>query len=212
MSSIISLSKRVLLPLLLALTLNTTSANAGVGEPILQSADRSLFKFFGVEKGDTTLLQESRLVLRPETPYLSEVTQLRVRLDDGGKLQRMELWMDKEFMELEWVRAYDVALFFVDAAVIPADMDIMKQFRTELEYPQDKEVIYKMPVPEMPEQSSRAYMAFRGDVRSFEQKLTNSTLRIENTEVGGKAWVRMIIVDDDAPVLSSLGKGARYKI
>jgi glycine cleavage system H lipoate-binding protein len=187
---------------------------AGVGDGLTESTDKEIFKFFGVDAADPLLKEEARLVLRPETPYLSEVTQLRVRVNDQGKVERMELWMDSQFMQDEWVRAYDLATWFLGASVPEADAEDVRLFRLELEYPQDKDIYYKdMTVPtEVPKTASRAYSAFKGEVASYEQKLTGATLRIENTEIAGKKWIRMIVLDQKAPNISQLSKGSKYKI
>lgn len=187
---------------------------AGVGEDLDKATDQQLFKFFGVQTDDPLLKQESRLVLRPETPYLSEVTQLRVRVNDKGKVERMELWMDAEFLKDEWVRAYDLAAWFLGASIPEDHAEDVRSFRLELEYPQDKDIYYKdMTVPsDVPKESSRAYQAFKGEVRSYEQPLDRSTFRIENTEIAGRQWVRMIVLDQNAPNISQLSKGAKYKI
>lgn len=216
MLSIISRLKKTLLLGLLGLSLSAAPSQvlAGVGDDLGRTTDQQLFKFFGLDSHDPELKAESRLVLRPETPYLSEVTQLRVRLNEQGKVERMELWMNTEFLKDEWVRAYDLATWFLGAAVPEANADDVRSFKLELEYPQDKEIFYKdMTVPsDVPKESSKAYQAFKGEVRSFEQPLANSTLRIENTEIAGKGWVRMIVVDQNAPAISQLSKGAKYKI
>jgi hypothetical protein len=216
MLSIISRLKKILLLSVLGLSLSLApnSLMAGVGDDLTQSTDQELFKFFGVDAKDPSLKEEARLVLRPETPYLSEVTQLRLRVNDKGKVERMELWMDSQFMQDEWVRAYDLAAWFLGAAVPEADAEDVRLFRLELEYPQDKEIYYKdMNVPsEVPKTPTRAYSAFKGDVQSFEQKFASATLRIENTEIAGKKWVRMIALDQNAPNISQLSKGSKYKI
>ena len=216
MLSIISRLKRIFLLSLLALSFSITPSTllAGVGDNLGKSTDQELFKFFGLKANDPALKAESRLVLRPETPYLSEVTQLRVRLNDKGEVERMELWMDAEFLKDEWVRAYDLATWFLGAAVPEANAEDVRLFRLELEYPQDKDIYYKdMTVPsDVPKESSKAYQAFKGEVRSFEQPLATSTFRIENTEIAGRGWVRMIVLDQNAPNITQLSKGAKYKI
>jgi hypothetical protein len=216
MLSIISRLKQTLLLSLLALSLSIAQSTsfAGVGDDLEKTTEQQLFKFFGLRGADPSLKEESRLVLRPETPYLSEVTQLRVRVNDKGKVERMELWMDSEFLKDEWVRAYDLAAWFLGAAVPEANAEDVRLFRLELEYPQDKEIYYKdMTVPsDVPKESSKAYQAFKGEVRSFEQPLASSTFRIENTEIAGRAWVRMIVLDQNAPNITQLSKGAKYKI
>jgi hypothetical protein len=216
MLSIISRLKKILLLSLLGFTLSTapTNAVAGVGDDLDRTADQQLFKFFGVQSDDPMLKQESRLVLRPETPYLSEVTQLRVRVNDKGKVERMELWMESQFLKDEWVRAYDLAAWFLGASIPEDQAENVRSFKLELEYPQDKEIFYKdMTVPsDVPKESSRAYQAFKGEVRSYEQQLADATFRIENTEIAGKQWVRMIVLDQNAPSISQLSKGAKYKI
>lgn len=156
---------------------------------------------------------ESRLILRPGTPYLSEVTQLRVRLGDQGTIQRMELWMEEEFTKLEWVRAYDLAFYFLSSAIPEKDADAVKLLKTEIEFPRDKEIYYKdMQVPEMPAEPSRAYRAFTGELPSYSQKLSGSTLQIERTTIAGKTWLRMIVTDDKTPAISYMGKRSRQKI
>jgi hypothetical protein len=213
MLSYLSSVKKAVLCLLLGLTLNAGAAVGGVGDSILESKDNDLFRFFQVDSRDSSLLEESRLVLRPETPYLSEVTQLRVRLNEQGIIQRMELWMEEEFTTLEWVRAYDLAFFFLTAGIPEKDADAVKLLKTEIEFPQDKEIYYKdMEVPDMPSEPSRAYQAFTGKIPSFNQKLSESTLVIERTSIAGKTWLRMIITDDDAPVISYVGKRSAQKI
>jgi hypothetical protein len=221
MLSIISQLKKTLLLSLLGVSLSISSlsiapstAYAGIGENLQQTTEQQLFKFFGLQADDPALQGESRLVLRPETPYLSEVTQLRVRVNDQGKIERMELWMDSKFMTDEWVRAYDLAIWFLGAAVPEADAEDVRLFRLELEYPQDKSIFYKdMTVPsDVPKESSRAYQAFKGELRSYEQPLSDATFRIENTEIAGKKWVRMIVLDEKAPNISQLSNGAKYKI
>lgn len=187
---------------------------AGVGDDLVKSTDQELFRFFGIDARDPALKEEARLVLRPETPYLSEVTQLRLRVNDKGKVERMELWMDSQFLDVEWVRAYDLATWFLGAAVPANDAEDVRLFRLELEYPQDKDIYYKdMTVPaEVPKAASRAYSAFKGEVSSYEQELASAVLRIENTEIAGKKWVRMIVLDERAPNISQLSKGSKYKI
>ena len=216
MLSIISRLKKTLLLGLLALGLNLapTSSMAGVGDNLERATDQQIFKFFGLQADDPSLKEEARLVLRPETPYLSEVTQLRVRVNDQGKMERMELWMEASFMQDEWVRAYDLAAWFLGAAVPEADAHDVRLFRLELEYPQDKDIFYKdMSVPaDVPKDASRAYQAIKGDVPSYEQQLAMATLRIENTEIGGKKWCRMIVLDKNAPNITQLSRGSRYKI
>ena len=214
MLSIISRLKRTLLLSLLALSLSASAAHAGVGDHLERAADQQLFKFFGLQASDPSLKEEARLVLRPETPYLSEVTQLRVRVNDKGKMERMELWMDSSFMEDEWVRAYDLATWFLGASVPEADAADVRLFRLELEYPQDKQIYYKdMTVPaDVPKESSRAYQAFKGELPSYEQQLGEATFRIENTEIAGKKWVRMIVLDKNAPNITQLSRGSRFKI
>lgn len=216
MLSIISRLKKTLLLSLLAFGLNLAPSvtNAGVGDRLERATDQQIFKFFGLQADDPSLMEESRLVLRPETPYLSEVTQLRVRVNDQGKMERMELWMEESFMQDEWVRAYDLAAWFLGASVPEADAQDIRLFRLELEYPQDRDIYYKdMTVPsEVPKEASRAYQAFRGEVPSFEQQLVSATFRIENTEIAGKKWCRMIVLDKNAPNITQLSKGSRYKI
>jgi hypothetical protein len=216
MLSIISRLKKTLLLGLLGLSLSAAPSTvfAGVGDDLNVSSDQPLYKFFGLQADDPSLKEESRLVLRPETPYLSEVTQLRVRVNEQGKIERMELWMDAEFLKDEWVRAYDLASWFLGAAVPEASAEDVRLFKLELEYPQDKEIYYKdMAVPaDVPKESSRAYQAFKGEVRSYEQPLAHANFRIENTEIAGHEWVRMIVLDQNAPNISQLSKGAKYKI
>jgi hypothetical protein len=220
LSTISRLKKKLLLSLLgLSLSLGTlnagaTTAYAGVGDDLQRTTEQQLFKFFGLQADDPSLKEEARLVLRPETPYLSEVTQLRVRVNAQGKVERMELWMDSQFMEDEWVRAYDLATWFLGAAIPETHSEDVRSFRLELEYPQDKDIFYKdMTVPsDVPKESSRAYQAFKGEVRSFEQPLASATFRIENTEIAGKHWIRMIVLDQNAPNISQLSKGSKYKI
>lgn len=215
MLSIISVLKKNLVLSLLTLALSALplTAQAGVGDSLGQSSDQNLFKFFGIDE-TTADASESRLVLRPETPYLSEVTQLRVRINADGNVERMELWMEGSFMEDEWVTAYDVAGWFLNSAVPQSDSRSVELFKLELQYPQDKGVEYintTMP-SDLPKQASRAYMAFRGDLDSYEQKLGTCTMRIENTQIGGKDWLRMIIVDESAPSITQLSRGPKYKI
>ncbi len=221
MLSIISRLKRTLLLGLLgvslslgSLSISPSTAHAGVGDHLQKTTEQQLFRFFGLQADDPALQAETRLVLRPETPYLSEVTQLRLRVNGQGKVERMELWMDSEFMKDEWVRAYDLATWFLGAAVPESNSEDVRLFRLELEYPQDKDIFYKdMTIPsDVPKESSRAYQAFKGDVRSYEQPLAEATFRIENTEIAGKQWVRMIVLDQNAPNISQLSKGAKYKI
>lgn len=215
MLSITSVLKKNLLLSLLALALSLTplSAQAGVGDSLSQSSDQNLFKFFGLDISDPDQVSEARMVLRPETPYLSEVTQLRVRLDNSGNVERMELWMEGSFMEDEWVTAYDVACWFLNSAVPTTDAKAVEMFKLELQYPQDRNVEYvnmKLPT-DLPKQPSRAYRTFRGDIPSFEQKLSSSTMRLENTSIGGKDWLRIIVVDENIPSITSLSRGPRSR-
>ena len=70
-----------------------------------------------------------------------------------------------------------------------------------------------MTVPaDVPKDPSRAYKAFRGEVPSYEQPLSGATFRIENTEIAGRRWCRLIGLDKNAAPITQLSKGARYKI
>jgi hypothetical protein len=220
MSSIFSALKRKLTLTLLALALSIGAAaspdqaKAGIGEDLRRSADENLLKFFGIYEADSSIYDESRLVLRPETPYLSEVTQLRVRINDQGQVERMELWMEESFMRDEWVRAYDLAGWFLNSAVPVADASSIELFKLEIQYPQDKEIHYmNITVPsDLPKEPSRAYKTFTGKLPTYNQKLGSCEMRMEHTEIGGKTWLRMMVLDENAPAITHLSKGAKFKI
>ncbi len=169
------------IPFLAAFAPLTHAAGFGrFGSTMDQAKDTSFFKWFHLEQtaadGDTRCFQ-------PSGAKFHDKVKLLVKTDSAG-LETMTLMLQRRFIDGgESPFARDIAKSFLDTGLSEPELEQVRNLYNEISsFPGGAQVIAHSdaPRPALPSSPTLAYQTFLGNRASYNQKLHNATLTLEN--------------------------------
>jgi hypothetical protein len=186
------------LAVLLNVHFGANPAKAHVGDKIASLQTHPLMDYFSDPGADSISLGENtQVIYHPKGSYAARHVAMYMSLNLDGTIEQMDLLLDRQFVDTEWVRARNITNDFLHSAVAMEDEPALDDLFNEIEYPQDKGVNYRMTVPPLPKQPSAGYLVFTGKKPVFEQQGYKTVVRLQNMEAGGRKVLRISVQKAD---------------
>ena len=177
-------------------------AGGFLARPLADALSSGFFSWFHLAEVGKSVDAQGRRVIsyKPSGPRFHGLTTLEVTLDAGDKVQRMDLWLLRSFIDSggDGPFARDIAKSFLHDAPAPADAATLAELAGEIEYrlSSGERVItgpgYRK--PELPAEPSGGYEAYRGARASYETMLAHCRLEMRNEPGPDGAALRLALI------------------
>jgi hypothetical protein len=138
--------------------------------------------------------QERSALMMSSFPRYKPFVSLSYDLAEDSSVSAMTLTLARGFVEgKEWMFAHGYARAFLMSQLPVQDTADIRQLQDEIEYPNDKGMMFAGGVPSLPEVPSSMYQAFRGHTAKSLIELSRSSVEIASIEENGVPFIKLTI-------------------
>jgi hypothetical protein len=163
----------------------------GLGDRLQEAIKQDLFTFFHLEPSATTdrLGGKRAVTFRPSGKKFHDAVAVTVTVNETGRILDVRLDLHRSLIDGEDLvaraSAADIVKSFLAAATAEDDAPYVTPLIHELSsvMMQGALVHRSTPMPNLPLQPTKGFLTYLGKEKEFDQRLTRSLLRLQNTEV-----------------------------